>query len=364
MKKNTWCIFLAGVLVIVVVLSGCEMILPPTTYESQPTKVRYDLSYGYRVTCTGTGRYEITYLCDTPEVLIGTATYTLLYPTSYNTETLSNNTFIRWNISGNDEKIYELGLTVHVEAESYLVSDLKGGDALTIQEIQDLYPALVQKYTQVQANGPTRFIDPENPDIITIAERAHRNTETNNSFLVAKSLFIWLKQNTLYQAHPDQEGVQPAAVTLQKKTGDCDDLAFLYISLCRAVGIPARFIRGYLLTVLDNGAVTITAHAWIEVFVGELLGRHGWIPVESASVTTDIDADIHQNFGVEDAFHLRLFTDDGSNESLDLALKGISYTYDLNSHIAPPEQIAEVHNYEELQSKKLVVSRDNTRRYE
>jgi uncharacterized membrane protein YagU involved in acid resistance len=41
MKKNTWCLFIAGMLVLVVVLSGCEVIFPPTTYEPNTTKIEY-----------------------------------------------------------------------------------------------------------------------------------------------------------------------------------------------------------------------------------------------------------------------------------------------------------------------------------
>ncbi len=111
------------------------------------------------------------------------------------------------------------------------------------------------------------------------------NAETNNSFLLAKTLFVWLKENIQYQTHPNDEGVRPAAVTLHNKVGDCDDLSFLYVSLCRVLGIPARFIRGYLLTGYDNGTAIATAHAWVEVFVGGSVGHNGWIPVECACCT-------------------------------------------------------------------------------
>ena len=364
MKKNTWCLSISGMLVLFVVLSGCEVIFPPTTYEPTPTKVRYDISYGYHVNSTGTGRYEIAYWCDTPEVLVGTATYDLLYNHEYQTKTLVNNTFIRWNISGTDEQTYELGFTAQVESESYLVADLKGENALTIEEITDMHPEIVNHYTRVQANETTRFIDPYDPNITAIAETVYANAETNNSFLLAKSLFIWLKENIQYQTHPNDGGVRPAAVTLLNKVGDCDDLSFLYVSLCRVLGISARFIRGYLLTGNDNGTAIATAHAWVEVFVGGSVGHNGWIPVECACCTRSIETDINQNFGVESAFHLRLFTDDGSNESLAASLSGISYvTHGLDRTIEL-QLFAEIRNYRELESKKLVVTGENTRYYE
>jgi transglutaminase-like putative cysteine protease len=364
MKKNTWCLFISGILVLVVVLSGCEVIFPPTIYESTPTKIRYDISYGYYVNSTGTGRYEIVYWCDTPEVLVGTTTYDLLYNHEYQTKTLVNNTFIRWNISGKDEQTYELGLTAQVESESYLITDLKGENALTIQEISDMHPEIVNQFTRVQANETTRFIDPYDTAIIAIAETIHSNAETNNSFLLSKELFVWLKEHIQYQTHPNDGGVRPAVVTLTNKVGDCDDLSFLYVSLCRVLGIPARFIRGYLLTGYDNGTAIATAHAWVEVFVGGSAGHNGWIPVECACVKCSIETDINQNFGVESAFHLRLFADDGSNESLASSLSGISYvTHGLNRTIGL-QLFAEIRSYQELESKKLVITGEKTRYYE
>jgi transglutaminase-like putative cysteine protease len=190
------------------------------------------------------------------------------------------------------------------------------------------------------------------------------NAQTNNSFTLAKLLFSWLKRNIQYQTHPDETAVRPAAVTLQTKHGDCDDLSFLYISLCRALGIPARFIRGYLLTENANGAVTATAHAWVEVFVGGSDSHNGWIPIECACVSSSIDIDIHQNFGVESAFHLRLFIDDGSNESLATSLTGISYVIRDPSLTINLQSFAEVQKYTILESRKLLITESNIRYYD
>jgi transglutaminase-like putative cysteine protease len=364
MKKNTWYLFIAGLVVLIVLLSGCEAIFSPTIYEPTPTKLRYNISYGYLVNSTGTGRYQITYLCNIPEVLVGTTTYHLLYNHEYQTTMVLNNTLIQWDISGKAEQTYGLGLSTQVESESYLVTDLNGESALTINEIAMRYPEIFHYYTQIQANETIRFIDPYDPNIITIAETIHSNIETNNTFLVSKALFVWLKENIQYQTHSIEEGVQPATVTLNTRAGDCDDLSFLYISLCRVLGIPARFIRGYLLTSYDNGTASATAHAWVEVFIGGSVGHNGWISVECACCTTSIETDIHQNFGVETAFHLRLFTDDGSNESLTSLLSGISYiTYGLDRTIEL-QSFVEIQDYQELESKKLVITGENARYYE
>jgi transglutaminase-like putative cysteine protease len=363
MKKKPWFLFSASILVLFILLAGCEVIYPPTMYEPTPTKIGYDISYGYQVNCSDVSKYEINYFCDVPTVLVGTVTRNLLYPQEYQTETSMNNTIIHWNISGKDERSYTIGITAHVIAESFLVSDLNGENAFDTQALFEQFPTIVEQYTQPQVNQTIRYIDPNDPNIITIAQTVVENAKTNNSFLQAQSLFTWLKENIDYQLHPGEEGARPAAITLQKGNGDCDDLSFLYISLCRSVGIPARFIRGYLLTVSGGGTVTAIAHAWVEVFVGGAVGNNGWVPVECACIVKETKIDIEQNFGIEDAFHLRLFVDNGSNQSLTHYFSNIVYTT-YNGHIQPPQPFVEIHNYQELESQKLVISAGRTRQYE
>ena len=58
-----------------------------------------------------------------------------------------------------------------------------------------------------------------------------------------------------------------------------------------------------------------------------------------------------------------IVSDDGSNESLDISLSGIHVQYYENQEI-DLESFAEVKNYLELASKKLVVTNDNTRYYQ
>jgi transglutaminase-like putative cysteine protease len=59
-----------------------------------------------------------------------------------------------------------------------------------------------------------------------------------------------------------------------RKTGVCQDYAHLMIAMCRSVGIPARYVSGYLPTALgpraktaDAGTADVTTHAWIEVAI-------------------------------------------------------------------------------------------------
>jgi transglutaminase-like putative cysteine protease len=68
-----------------------------------------------------------------------------------------------------------------------------------------------------------------------------------------------------YQSR-EEEGIQPVAETLQKRSGSCRDFAQLFIAAARHFGLAARFVSGYLhaeATTLDYGAT----HAWAEVYL-------------------------------------------------------------------------------------------------
>ena len=359
-KKIT---FTSLILVLVtLILSGCLDFFTSNndtiTYESHPTGVSYTISYGYSVNCSGKGRYTLKYDCDLPEVLEGIVDKPSALNNDYEQKTLATfNVVYSWNISNTINKEYNLGLTTTVEAESYLFSDLNGANALTIQEIIHQYPKLVDQYTQAQSNDSITFIDPEDEAIQTISTGVINSIVTTNAFLVAKELFKWLKQQTTYYSHSDKKNVQSASFTLQCRTGDCDDLSFLYISLCRSVGIPARFIKGILIEE-DIG----TPHAWVEVFVGPGIGKDGWITVECAGVSGNIELEVHQNFGIEQANYLRTYMDDGSNESINISLTGFYSIYETN-RIIEAEAFVEVSNYYIVKSNQLVIDKNGNRFY-
>lgn len=65
--------------------------------------------------------------------------------------------------------------------------------------------------------------------------------------------------------------------------GVCQDFAHLAVAMYRAVGIPARYVSGYLFTTDDatgaqgdNDEVEVQTHAWVEVAVP----RSGWWPLD------------------------------------------------------------------------------------
>jgi len=183
-KKSTLVVI---TLFIFILTSGCMDVLQdlPTKYEANPTKIRYDIKYGYIVNCSGKGDYKIKYMFDLPEQ-IKTKSYNLLYNESFSLINTVNNSFVLWNISGRNDANFELGITASVESENDFVSDLNGENALSIEDIPKYFPEIDAKFTQEQANLNIILIDPNDSNINSIARTILIQSKSNNSFIVAK----------------------------------------------------------------------------------------------------------------------------------------------------------------------------------
>lgn len=77
-------------------------------------------------------------------------------------------------------------------------------------------------------------------------------------------------QHALVYTRRDEQGIQSAAETLARGSGSCRDYAVLLIELCRALGLAARFVSGYLFEPAASGAtppLPPAMHAWAEVYL-------------------------------------------------------------------------------------------------
>ena len=59
---------------------------------------------------------------------------------------------------------------------------------------------------------------------------------------------------------------------LTLKAGVCQDFAHLFIAVARAMGVPARYVSGYIHIPAEHGSAS-ASHAWAEAWVPE----NGWI---------------------------------------------------------------------------------------
>ena len=73
----------------------------------------------------------------------------------------------------------------------------------------------------------------------------------------------------------------PVGKVLAQKAGVCQDFSHLMISGLRSLGIPARYVSGYIRTKPPPGQErrrgSDQSHAWVGVWLGP---RHGWVDVD------------------------------------------------------------------------------------
>ena len=70
----------------------------------------------------------------------------------------------------------------------------------------------------------------------------------------------------------------PAGEALELGTGVCQDHAHVFIACCRHLGVPARYVSGYLFTADES---EVASHAWAAAWVDDL----GWVSFDVANRT-------------------------------------------------------------------------------
>ncbi len=137
-------------------------------------------------------------------------------------------------------------------------------------------PVPAEEYTNLVYLKPDIGIESDHLTIVSLAENI--TAGDNMPLEKAKRLFEYVNTNLKYQ--PLTAIPHSALKTLERGNGSCEDFSLLYIALCRAVGIPARFISGYRFDPGKIGKKEVDldqfAHAWVEIYLPDT----GWIPVE------------------------------------------------------------------------------------
>jgi transglutaminase-like putative cysteine protease len=122
------------------------------------------------------------------------------------------------------------------------------------------------------------------PTPLTAADEHIRDFSTPFSRARAKgelgalhALMATIHEEITYQPG-DTHVHTPASQVLAQRSGVCQDHAHLFIACCRAWGIPARYVSGYLHTTAEDGRHLAT-HAWAEALVDCL----GWVSFDPSN---------------------------------------------------------------------------------
>lgn len=126
-----------------------------------------------------------------------------------------------------------------------------------------------------------------------------------NPLARARRIFHWFEENHRY-AYEEEYSTIPSLCekAFRRRQGDCGVKAMLFITMCRLVGVPARFQSGWA-TFPDYWSM----HDWAEIYVEPW----GWLPVDpSYGVKPSADAEVREfYFGHQDAYRMIVNLDYG-----------------------------------------------------
>jgi len=121
-------------------------------------------------------------------------------------------------------------------------------------------------------------------------------------YRMVHKLGSWTYHNIEYDLNTiTADASQKASWVIENRQGVCDEITSLFIGLCRALGIPARFVTGISYTDSAQFTEKWSPHGWAEVY----FPGYGWIPFD---VT-------YGELGYIDAAHVKLKDSDDSNKS-------------------------------------------------
>ena len=99
----------------------------------------------------------------------------------------------------------------------------------------------------------------------------------------AQDLMRRIHTDFVYESQSTQVNT-PARQALAQRKGVCQDFAHILIACLRAMGIPARYVSGYLLTEAAPGTVKLkgsdASHAWAAVYVPDLPPHARWCDLD------------------------------------------------------------------------------------
>ncbi len=149
--------------------------------------------------------------------------------------------------------------------------------------LDDIPAEIREKYTK---DGDKYRI--HDPFIQTLAQQIAG--QERNPYWIARRVVDFLGKHLSYNLKP-LGGWNPAPTVLKRGTGSCSEYSYSMIALCRALGVPIRYV-GAVSRRGDDASVDSVFHRWTEVY----LPPYGWIPFDANKADTDLPG--HKVLGI------------------------------------------------------------------
>ncbi len=110
-----------------------------------------------------------------------------------------------------------------------------------------------------------------------------------NPYWMARRIYRYVHRHMHYKL---SGGWNVAPRVLARGNGSCSEYSFLFIAMCRAAGIPARYV-GAVVVRRDSASWDDVFHRWVEIY----LPRFGWLPVDPSRGDKKSEARRQDAFG-------------------------------------------------------------------
>jgi transglutaminase-like putative cysteine protease len=184
-------------------------------------------------------------------------------------------------IESHNEMVIESRMTVRVN-HSLKIPEI---DTITVKDIQEQknnditllrlsYPETIKKQDEIDAILAT--FDIANKSIITIAQLC-------NEYIFNQ--FIYTKGITTVETTIDE--------ILELKKGVCQDFAHVLLQFLRTVGIPSRYVSGYVCPNESGLRGEGATHAWVEIYTP----IQGWLGLDPTNNIWTMDNHVKLSVG-------------------------------------------------------------------
>ncbi len=113
--------------------------------------------------------------------------------------------------------------------------------------------------------------------------------DETNPYWIGRKIFNYVIEHMEYEL---AGGWNIAPTVLERGNGSCSEYSFVYIAMCRAAGLPARYV-GSIVIRGDDASWDDVFHRWVEIY----LPNYGWLPVDPSGGDSEWPAARANSFG-------------------------------------------------------------------
>lgn len=170
--------------------------------------------------------------------------------------------------------------TAHFEFKNIPSGEVREAEMFVNASIYDiryfLFPDKIGSLEEIPSEITSLYL--ENNEKYGIDHPVIQNAVKNvvgdekNPYWIARKIFNYLIDNMYYEM---VGGWNTAPTVLERGNGSCSEYSFVYIAMCRAAGLPARYV-GSVVVRGDDSSFDDVFHRWVEIY----LPSYGWVPVD------------------------------------------------------------------------------------